>query len=118
MSKSSVIRVRRSAALPRQYGYIYRSEGAADQRPHYEFDAGEGNGLVNLPMHHVIDDAMYFNFNWLGSDPSTQRITDPERVCDICGPRSASNTTSAAISTSACTCSSSAARCASRRLTG
>ena len=34
-------------------------------------------------MHYVIDDAMYFNFNWLGSDPSAQRITDPERVCDI-----------------------------------
>ena len=72
-----------SAALLRQYGYIYRSEGSADQRPHYEFDEGGGNGLVNLPMHYVIDDAMYFNFNWLGSDPSAQRITDPERVCDI-----------------------------------
>ena len=31
--------------------------------------------------HYVIDDAMYFNL--LGSDPSAQRITDPERVCDI-----------------------------------
>ena len=72
-----------SAALLRQYGYIYRSEGSADQRPHYEFDESGGNGLVNLPMHYVIDDAMYFNFNWLGSDPSAQRITDPERVCDI-----------------------------------
>jgi peptidoglycan/xylan/chitin deacetylase (PgdA/CDA1 family) len=72
-----------SAKLLRQYGYIYRSEGSADQRPHYEFDEGGGNGLVNLPMHYAIDDAMYFNFNWLGSDPSAQRITDPERVCDI-----------------------------------
>jgi peptidoglycan-N-acetylglucosamine deacetylase len=72
-----------SAALLRQYGYIYRSEGTADQRPHYEFDEGGGNDLINLPMHYVIDDAMYFNFNWLGSDPSAQRITDPERVCDI-----------------------------------
>jgi hypothetical protein len=63
--------------------HFYRSEGSADQRPHYEFDDGGGNGLVNLPMHYVIDDAMYFNFNWLGSDPSAQRITDPERVCDI-----------------------------------
>lgn len=73
-----------SAAPLRQYGYIYRSEGSADQRAHYEFDEGGSNGLVNLPMHYVIDDAMYFNFNWLGSDPSAQRITDPERVCDIC----------------------------------
>ena len=72
-----------SAALLRQYGFIYRSERSADQRPYYEYDEGGGNGLVNLPMHYVIDDAMYFNFNWLGSDPSAQRITDPERVCDI-----------------------------------
>jgi peptidoglycan/xylan/chitin deacetylase (PgdA/CDA1 family) len=50
-----------SAKLLRQYGYIYRSEGSADQRPHYEFDEGGGNGLINLPMHYVIDDAMYFN---------------------------------------------------------
>ena len=50
-----------SAKLLRQYGYIYRSEGSADQRPHYEFDEGGGNGLVNLPMHYVIDDGMYFN---------------------------------------------------------
>src|SRR6266702_855411 len=46
-----------SAKLIRQYGYIYRSEGSADQRPHYEFDEGGGNGLINLPMHYVIDDA-------------------------------------------------------------
>ncbi len=72
-----------SAKLLRQYGYIYRSEGSADQRPHYEFDEGGGHCLVNLPMHYAIDDAMYFNFNWLGSDPSAQRITDPERVFDI-----------------------------------
>ena len=65
-----------SAKLLRQYGYTYRSEGSADQRPHYEFDDGGGNGLVNLPMHYAIDDAMYFNFNWLCSDPSAQRITD------------------------------------------
>src|SRR5246500_2249027 len=29
-----------SARPLRQCGYIYRSEGSADQRPHYEFDAG------------------------------------------------------------------------------
>ena len=34
-------------------------------------------------MHYVIDDAMYFNFNWLGTDASAQRIADPERVGDI-----------------------------------
>src|SRR6201997_4598226 len=72
-----------TAALLRQYGYIYRSEGSADQRPYYELDESGGNSLLNLPMHYVIDDAMYFNFNWLGSDPSAQRITDPERGGDI-----------------------------------
>src|ERR1700740_1923661 len=59
-----------SAALLRQHGFIYRSERSADQRPYYEYDEGGGNGLVNLPMHYVIDDAMYFNFNWLGTDAS------------------------------------------------
>lgn len=72
-----------SAALLRQYGYIYRSEGSADQRPHYTFDAKGGNGLVTLPFHYVIDDAMFFSANWLGSDNQAQRITDPERVFDI-----------------------------------
>jgi peptidoglycan/xylan/chitin deacetylase (PgdA/CDA1 family) len=76
-------RSRHTAALLRKYGYIYRSEGSADQRPHYEFDEGGGNRLVNLPFHYVIDDAMYFNFNWLGSDAPAQRIADPERVHDI-----------------------------------
>jgi peptidoglycan-N-acetylglucosamine deacetylase len=72
-----------SAALLRKYGYFYRSEGAADQRPHYEYDEAGGNGLVVLPFHYVIDDAMYYNFNWLGSDSAAQRIADPERVFDI-----------------------------------
>ena len=107
-----------SAALLRQYGFIYRSEGSADQRPYYEYDEGGGNGLVNLPMHYVIDDAMYFNFNWLGTDASAQRITDPERVGDTGRRLSASSTVSAGISTSACTRSSPAARCALRCWTG
>ncbi len=69
------------AALLRQYGYVYRSEHSADQRPHYSFD--EGSCLVTLPFHYAIDDAMFFSFNWLGSDNAAQRITDPERVFDI-----------------------------------
>jgi peptidoglycan-N-acetylglucosamine deacetylase len=72
-----------SAALLRKYGYIYRSEGSADQRPHYELDENGENCLVNLPFHYVIDDAMFFSFAWLGSENSAQRITDPERVFDI-----------------------------------
>ena len=39
----------------KQYGFMYRSEGSTHQRPHYEFDECGSNGLVNLPMHHVID---------------------------------------------------------------
>jgi peptidoglycan/xylan/chitin deacetylase (PgdA/CDA1 family) len=72
-----------SAALLRKYGYIYRSEGSADQRPHYTFDSEGGNCLVTLPFHYAIDDAMFFNFNWLGSDSAAQRIADPEHVFDI-----------------------------------
>ena len=72
-----------SAPLLRKYGYIYRSEGSADQRPHYVVDESGNNCLVHLPFHYVIDDAMFFNFAWLGSENAAQRITDPERVFDI-----------------------------------
>ena len=72
-----------SAALLRKYGYIYRSEGSADQRPHYVLDEEGRNGLVHLPFHYVIDDAMFFSFAWLGSENAAQRITDPERVFDL-----------------------------------
>jgi peptidoglycan-N-acetylglucosamine deacetylase len=72
-----------SAALLRKYGYIYRSEGSADQRPHYVVDEAGGNCLVHLPFHYVIDDAMFFSFAWLGSENAAQRITDPEHVFDI-----------------------------------
>lgn len=72
-----------SAALLRKYGYIYRSEGSADQRPYYVFDENGDNGLLNLPFHYAADDAMYFNANWLNSGNEAQRIADPERVFDI-----------------------------------
>jgi peptidoglycan/xylan/chitin deacetylase (PgdA/CDA1 family) len=72
-----------TAALLRKYGYTYTSEGSADQCPHYVFDENGGNCLLNLPFHYVIDDAMYFSFAWLGSENAAQRITDPERVCEI-----------------------------------
>jgi peptidoglycan/xylan/chitin deacetylase (PgdA/CDA1 family) len=111
-------RSRHSAALLRQYGYIYRSEGSADQRPHYEFDEGGANGLVNLPMHYVIDDAMYFNFNWLGSIRRHSGSLTRSGSVTSGGRRCASNTMSAAISTSVCTRSNPAARCASRCSTG
>jgi peptidoglycan/xylan/chitin deacetylase (PgdA/CDA1 family) len=72
-----------SARLLHKYGYVYRSEGSADQRPHYVVDESGDNCLVHLPFHYVIDDAMFFSFAWLGSENAAQRITDPERVFDI-----------------------------------
>ena len=105
-----------SAALLRQYGFIYRSERSADQRPYYEYDEGGGNGLVNLPMHYVIDDAMIS----IGSAPMRRRSASPIRSewATSGGRLSASSTVSAGISTSACTRSSPAARCALRCWTG
>src|SRR5260370_16142615 len=50
-----------SAALLHKYGYIYRSEGSADQRPHCVVDESGENCLVHLPFHYVIDDAMFFS---------------------------------------------------------
>ncbi len=72
-----------SAGLLRKHGYIYRSEGSADQRPHYVVDESGENGLVHLPFHYAIDDAMFFSFAWLGSENAAQRITDPERVFEL-----------------------------------
>src|SRR5262245_13210342 len=71
-------------ALLRKYGYIYDSHGCADQRPYFMLDGEGGNdGLLNLPFHYVIDDAMFFSFAWLGSGNSAQRITDPDRVFEM-----------------------------------
>src|SRR5262245_57826090 len=53
-----------SAALLQKYGYIYRSEGSADQLPHHVVDEAGENCLVHLPFHYVIDDAMFFSFAW------------------------------------------------------
>ena len=39
--------------------------------------------MLNLPFHFAIDDAMFFNFAWLGSGNAAQRITDPDRVFDL-----------------------------------
>ena len=44
-----------SAALLQKYGYIYRSEGSADQRPQYDVEEAGENCLVNLPFHYVKD---------------------------------------------------------------
>lgn len=67
--------------LLQEHGFIYRSEHCADHLPYYE--RGSGGWLLNIPFHFAIDDAMFFNFAWLGSTNPAQRITDPERVCAL-----------------------------------
>ncbi|HEV7264637.1 MAG TPA: polysaccharide deacetylase family protein [Falsiroseomonas sp.] len=72
-----------SHGLLRELGYLYRSNGSADHRPHYLRDADGKHCMVNLPFHYAIDDAMYFSFAWMGTDTSAQRMADPERVLDL-----------------------------------
>jgi len=91
-----------SASLLCKHEYIYRSEGSADQLPHYVVDESGNNCLVHLPFHYVIDDAMFFSFAWLGSENAAQRIPTQNMCSTSGGRRSASNTARAATSTSAC----------------
>jgi peptidoglycan/xylan/chitin deacetylase (PgdA/CDA1 family) len=107
-----------SAALLRKYGYIYRSEGSADQRPHYELDENGENCLINLPFHYVIDDAMFSASP--GSAARTRRsaLPTPNASSTSGGRPSASNTGRAVTSISACTLSSPAGRCGWRCWTG
>ncbi|HKU94539.1 MAG TPA: polysaccharide deacetylase family protein [Vineibacter sp.] len=72
----------RHEALKRE-GYIYNSHGSADHLPYYEYDKDGRNGLLNLPFHYAIDDAMFYSFAWLGSGNAAQRITDTDRVMDL-----------------------------------
>jgi peptidoglycan/xylan/chitin deacetylase (PgdA/CDA1 family) len=72
-----------TAALLKQLGYIYTSNGVADHLPYYVADARQENHLLNFPFHYAIDDAMFFNFGWVGSGPAGQRLVDPQYVVDI-----------------------------------
>jgi peptidoglycan/xylan/chitin deacetylase (PgdA/CDA1 family) len=72
-----------TAAFLKQLGYLYRSDGVADHLPYYVADAQGENYLLNLPFHYAIDDAMFFNFGWVESGPTGQRLADPESVLDI-----------------------------------
>jgi peptidoglycan-N-acetylglucosamine deacetylase len=64
-----------------EFGYIYNSHHHGDDRPYF---VKHGAGyLLNLPFHFSIDDAMFYNFNWLSSESAAQRITDPDRVFDL-----------------------------------
>lgn len=69
--------------LLKNEGYRYNSVEAASQRPYY-IACEDGNGcMLHLPFHYALDDAQFYNFNWLSSDPPAQRITDPERVLEM-----------------------------------
>lgn len=70
---------RQAAVL--EAGYIYNSHGFAAPLPYMM--RSEGQTLLNLPFHWTLDDAMYFNFGWLGSENQAQRLSDPEQVLDI-----------------------------------
>ncbi|MDH3601259.1 MAG: polysaccharide deacetylase family protein, partial [Candidatus Tectomicrobia bacterium] len=67
----------------KELGYLYRSSDVADQLPYYAADAKGGDYLLNLPFHYAIDDAMFFNFGWVESGPTGQRLADPESVLDM-----------------------------------
>ncbi|MBI2206789.1 MAG: chitin deacetylase, partial [Candidatus Rokubacteria bacterium] len=70
----------RLASLARD-GYLYTSNGAADEIPYY---VSEGDATVlNLPFHYALDDAMYFHFGWVASDNAGQRLADCDTVHDI-----------------------------------
>jgi peptidoglycan/xylan/chitin deacetylase (PgdA/CDA1 family) len=70
-------------ALLVEMGFIYNSHGSAHHRPYVVRDAGGGSPILELPFHYAIDDAMYFSFAWLRSEPGEQRISDPDRVLDL-----------------------------------
>ena len=72
-----------TAAFLKELGYIYRSDGVADHLPYYVSDAQGEHYLLNLPFHYAIDDAMFFNFGWVESGPTGQRLADPQSVLDI-----------------------------------
>jgi peptidoglycan/xylan/chitin deacetylase (PgdA/CDA1 family) len=70
-------------ALLRQEGYIYNSRKVPDHRPHYIRDEKGPEGMLNLPFHYAIDDAMFYNFAWLNTENAAQRMADPDRVFEI-----------------------------------
>ncbi len=72
-----------SRALLKREGFVYTSGDSAAHLPYYQRDDALGSGMINLPFHYAIDDAMFYSFAWLGSNNSAQRITDPYRVSDM-----------------------------------
>ena len=69
-------------SLLKQEGYIYQSFNCADDIPYYICDDNQ-KYILNLPLHLVLDDAMYFNFAFFGSVNAGQRLEEPGKVLDI-----------------------------------
>jgi peptidoglycan-N-acetylglucosamine deacetylase len=70
-------------SLLRENGFLYNSHNAPDVLPHYIREADGPDAMLNLPFHFAIDDAMFFNFAWLDTENSAQRMMDPEHVFEI-----------------------------------
>ena len=64
-------------------GLLYNSADAGARLPYYKTDAAGQNCLLQLPFHFALDDAQFYNFGWFESEPSAQRLTDPQRVMDM-----------------------------------
>ncbi len=64
-------------------GLIYNSWESASQGPYYHRHLKGPRWMLELPFHYALDDAQFYNFNWLGSTPHEQRISDPGRVFDL-----------------------------------
>jgi len=69
--------------LLRDEGFLYNSHGAPCHGPYYVLDAKGRAVLLELPFHFAIDDAMFFSFAWYASGNAEQRLSDPDRVCDM-----------------------------------
>lgn len=69
-------------SLMREHGLLYNSIAAHDDRPHL-LSPGTPSELVGLPFHFAWDDAQFFNFAWLNSEPSAQRLSDTDRVEEL-----------------------------------
>ena len=76
-------RSRHRLSLLRKEGIIYTSHDVADALPYYIMDNESKQFLLNLPFHYVLDDAMYYNFGWVESEPAGQRLEDPDKVYEI-----------------------------------
>jgi peptidoglycan/xylan/chitin deacetylase (PgdA/CDA1 family) len=61
-------------------GFLYESLSQADDVPYFVTE--EGRTIVALPTSAALNDAMYWKFGWLGSEPAGARIADAESVGD------------------------------------